>query len=525
MEQTRSQASDWQQPAREESGLREYVATIRERIWLIVGAVLICLVAAVGYLLVADRVYEARAELLVSPVPADDPLLASLGLIRQSSDPTRDVETAATLAQSIDVAARASEELGGAPGPQTLLDDVTAEPVATSNIIAITASAESPQAAADVANAMAQAVVDDRTEALHEQVETQLSALTEDGATTGGSAQAEVSQLEILSRSEDPTIRVETEAVVPDEAASPNVRLTLGAALLAGLVIGGIAAFGSQALDPRLRREEQLRSRFKLPILARVPKEQSRRNAPMAPGTMSQAASEAYRTLRANLLSNRSRDDGLAQTIMVTGSAPSEGKTTTAINLAASFVLTGARVIVIEADLRRPSVGETLGLEPPKRGGTAGTLLGNVELEDALVTSAPFGEGLKLLLADYRGAAMSELFSLRAAERLLREAQELADIVIIDSPPLTAVVDTLPLARQVDDVLIVCRLGLTRLDRLSELSELLASNGVAPTGFALIEVTRSEGSSSYYYRGNEAGGRETSARRGREPSAASGTPR
>jgi Mrp family chromosome partitioning ATPase len=88
---------------------------------------------------------------------------------------------------------------------------------------------------------------------------------------------------------------------------------------------------------------------------------------------------------------------------------------------------------------------------------------------------------------------------------MLDQATELAGYVIVDSPPLTAVVDTLPLARQADDVLIVSRLGLTRLDRLRELAELLASNEISPVGFVLVGTPRRQ--SSYYYEDLE--GRET----------------
>ena len=180
----------------------------------------------------------------------------------------------------------------------------------------------------------------------------------------------------------------------------------------------------------------------------------------------------------------------------MTGPAPSEGKTTTAINLATSLLAAGNRVILIEGDLRRPAIGRALGTAPKR--GVVSVLLESVDLRDALVTDTAYGENLGLLLADYEGGWVTELFALGAAERLIEDARELADYVIIDSPPLTEVVDALPLARLADDVLIVTRLGNSRLSAVHRLGELLAENGIRPVGFAVVGVPR-PAKSGYYY--------------------------
>ena len=104
-------AGDWRSPPAEQEGLQRYVETIRERIWLIVTVVLITTGIAVVYLAVATKTYSASADMLVTPLSATDPAIAGLGLITQSPDPTRDVETATKLITNTTVATRVKRAL------------------------------------------------------------------------------------------------------------------------------------------------------------------------------------------------------------------------------------------------------------------------------------------------------------------------------------------------------------------------------------------------------------------------------
>ncbi len=283
---------------------------------------------------------------------------------------------------------------------------------------------------------------------------------------------------------------------------SPRPALSIAGGLLAGLVLGIGGAFASQALDQRLRREEQLRRLYRLPILARIPREpRSRTHRALGPLALSPATSEAYRTLRGTLAVSRRASGSGSHAILVTGSSPSEGKTTTAINLSSSLATAGHNVILIEADLRRPGIGPALDLQA--KYGVASVLVESVALKDALVTTPTFGANLGILLADYEGGWISDLFALPAARELIADARRMADFVIIDSPPLTDVIDALPLVDYVDDVVLVAGIGKTHLRKLAQLGELLAEQVVKPAGFAVVGTPRPKRSDYHYYEGRQ----------------------
>jgi Mrp family chromosome partitioning ATPase len=497
-------ARDWIQPPDEAQGIGRYVETLRDRLWIVVTCVVVATFFAILYVATATKQYEAEADLLITPRSQDTVPLVSLPLIQDSSDPTRPVETASRLVTNIDVAERVVDELGLDDTPRGALSQVTAEPVAQSNIVAITAKAPSPEEAQALANSFAKQTIIEQTATLHRTIDEALPALRQTAqqespatAASPTSATSAVGALETLRASKDPTLRVQTEADLPTGPVSPRPALSLAAGLIGGLILGIGAAFAMQALDPRLRREEQLRRLYRIPILARIPKERGRGGKPLRPTDLSPPTAESYRTLRGLLGASRSRTGGRSRTILVTGSSPSEGKSTTAINLASSLAAAGHSVILVEADLRRPAISSALGLNP--RHGVVSVLIQSVPLADALVPYSNFGPSLNLLLADGEGGWISELFALPAAREMLREAGEMADYVIIDSPPLTDVIDALPLATYADNVLIVSRIGKTDLRKLSQLGELLAENGIRPVGFAVVGTPRPKRSGYHYY--------------------------
>ena len=297
------QTADWVQPPPEQEGLSRYVATIRERIWVVLMALGIALAVVILYLATATKMYEAEADLVITPQPAQSTSLITLPVIYQSSDPTRDVQTAARLVANVDVANRVRAKLHSNLSADELLALIKAEPVASSNFVAVTARAPSPAEARDVANAFATEAVALQTQRLHQYVAQTLPGLLARLRASGRNASPElqqaVTQLQTVAAAPDSTIRPQTSAVLPTASVSPRPLLSLAGGIVGGLLLGIAGAFALQVLDPRLRREEQLRRLYRLPILARIPKEQrASTDTPLQPLSLSPAASEAYRTLR-----------------------------------------------------------------------------------------------------------------------------------------------------------------------------------------------------------------------------------
>lgn len=479
----------WMIPGGEAQGLVSYLEAVRAGRWIIITALIACLGAAVLYLAQAEKVYEASADLLITPQPETSVSLP--GVIIQTGDPTRDVETAARLVTSPPVARRVGQELGLDRSVTALLDDVSAEPLAESNIVTITANAETPQAAKDLADAFGTEFVAYRTERLHAAVDVQIERLRPQ--VPGDPTQAQLadpdspaSQLQTLERlrlGDDPSVSLEALAELPTSAVAPRPALTVAAAIIGGLVIGLVGAFALQLLDPRLRREDQLRARFRLPILARIPLERRRKDRPLLPSELSLGALDGYQALRAALSTAR-RDTLSGRVVLVTGPSPGDGKTTAAINLASTIAAAGKRVILIEADSRRPSIGRALDMRAEV--GLASVVTGRRYLVDALMPVGGEDAKLRVLLNAPDEAPAADVLSHLSADTLLLQAQRLADWVIVDSPPLNHVAETLALAQVVDDLIVVVRIAKTNFRDLTELSEMLAQQDITPAGFVVL---------------------------------------
>jgi Mrp family chromosome partitioning ATPase len=493
--------------------LSRYLQLLRSHWAVVVGFAVAGLVAAFVYTSLAPKSYTAEADLLVTPVSVDDPNLVGLPLVRETADPTADVLTVAKLVTSPGVSSLVAKQIGG--NPNKLVTHITATPVTQSEIIAVQATASSARRAAALANAFAQQTVQTRTDAMHAQLQTLIPSLknTMRGLATAEQAglASQLAVFETLLGSPDPTLRVSSTAAPPTGPTNKRT-VALAAGGFAGLVLGLLAVLGLQALDPKLRDEEQLRELYDLPVLARIPRQRSGK-APLSPRELTAQVSDAFRTLRSGFTIKQT-DDGPGHAILVTGDTAGDGKTTVALNLAAALVAAGNQVMVIESDMRRPSIGRALKLRAPHC--VADVLTGGVGLVDALVWMRPYGPQLEFLLAGGVDAHEVDRIAPATVRKLVQEACSICDFVVIDAPPLTDVADALPFARAADDVLLVARVGNSLMRKMTDLGELLTREEITPSG--VVAVGTSERSSYYYsYRSGRPALWGLLQRRGNEP--------
>lgn len=502
-------------PAAENQSLLNYLRILRERVGLIVACTILALGVAILYVETAPKKYQAEAELEIQASNANDPVLSTLPILHASGDPTEDVLTGASLVTTPRVAAAVVAALHLKTSPGAVLGEVTASPIGEAGLVAVQATASSPLMAQEVANAFVTQTIAQSTITMHAAIANELPTLEQELAQVqpsnrygAGSIGNEIVELRQLKLANDPTLLSAATATLPASPSSPKTKLTLVAGLFAGLILGVAAAFAFHAFDPRLRREEQMRELFGLPVLARIAREHPRRRGrarrrrrigPLVPSELKNS-SEGFRTLRATLAGRGLSSESRAY--LVTGSVPSEGKSTTAINLAVALAQGGASLILIEADFRRPTFATAFGLKPFY--GIEQVLVDEVELSDALVPVTFNNTTISVLAAHGSGAEFADRLSFSAVRKLVSGAKLLAEFVVIDSPPLTAVIDALPFAQIADEVLIVSRLNYSSLNKLADLEELLRENGVPASG---LVVLGSDHRSQQYYRG--AGGADT----------------
>ena len=283
-------------------------------------------------------------------------------------------------------------------------------------------------------------------------------------------------------------------AAPPHEPISPRPLLSLAIALVLGAMLGVMAAFLMESLNETVTTAEEIQGRLGIPVLASIPKTRPELTHEYVLDLMAsrRSAAEAVRSLRANL-KFLSREKPL-KVILVTSTAPGEGKTFLATSMAIAWAQSGHETILVDFDLRRPQVHECLGLENEK--GLGNFLIGATTLDDVLQPTLL--KHLQVITSGPLPPNPTELLDSEQISRLMSDLRERAEVVILDTPPILAVSDTALLVPHADGVIAVVVPGQTLRPILRQLKEQVAIAQGHLIGAVFNKVTPPHG--GHYYR-------------------------
>jgi polysaccharide biosynthesis transport protein len=510
--------------------LARYLEILKRRKWVIISTVLAALmVASVGARL-QDPTYSAAATVRVAQ--------ASQGSVEYSDYvyAERLMNTYAVMLKSWPVLREVAQRLGVDLTPEALEKQIKIEILLNTELLRISVEDQNPVLARDIANGLAAVLVEQgqsyyfggvksAREILQEQMAGTRSIIEEDRAAVqamlDGEAPWDGQRVDDLNRK----IRLEEEmyaelskkyeevrlteaaransvtivepAITPERPARPRLSLLLlvGAAL--GLIGGVGLAFLLESLDPTLHTTADLERVTAVPVLAAIPRVSWPKTVPLAvvvAGSTDSPLGEAFRFLRTNMLLPASGTE--PRTVLVTSAEPGVGKSTVLVNLAATVAQGGAKVVVVDADLRRPSLHQAFHIVNDQ--GLSGLLRSRVTAA-SLLRDTPIAH-VKALTSGPALLDPAEALSQSRMRDVIQELTQTADMVLLDSPPVLAVADAAILAPLVDGVVIV--VGCDRTPRSHALRSLqqIESVGGKPLGFVFNQIRIQDQYYPRYYR-------------------------
>lgn len=447
---------------------------VLRRRWLVVlGAVVVVVGLTVARGLSEPKLYVSSASLLFRD-PGFDEKLFGTTFFAPSDDPEREAQTNIELVSLDVVAERTAAALGGAYEAEDVSDKVSIAGGGGSNVITVDASDTVATESARIANTFANEYIEFRRDADRSKIQdaqalvrSQLSQVSADGV--GPAARTlrdRLDQLDVLASLQTGNAELVQEARPATTTSSPGAVGTTVRGLLLGLLLAGVLVLLIERLDRRLHDPEEAAAILGRPLLGAIAPARGK----LRPGELSAKESEAFHMLRANL--RYLSIDREIRSIVVTSGAPGDGKTTVAWNLALAAASAGTDVVLVEADLRNPALGARVDLGTAGHsGGLSEVLAGEVSLDHALVHfgvrqgSTELAQGLDLLPAGGVPPNPADLAESARMQEVLVELRDRYELVIIDTPPVTVISDTIPLLTKVDGVLVVVRMKKSTRDQ------------------------------------------------------------
>jgi len=501
--------------------LHDYFRVLRERWWVVVAALVACIAISLIYSLAQSPLYRSSARVLIAQGGASevfDPVSGTNSVYRAILN---EVEGAKSDQVEEKANERLLEVLTVPAGSKISAYDMSIAGDNDRDVLRFTASATQADEAAIVAQVYAEAYIDirrservgdylDTAARIEERAGELRTALESDSITPNEQRRLEA-QLENISNTlddltltaaltEDSSARVITAARVPKAPYAPTTSRNLLLGGLFGLMAGVGLALLLDTLDRSIGSPEELESLTGgKPNLATVPtvKEWRRKEEThiVSRDNPKGITAEAYRTLRAAI--EFAAVDREVKVLQLTSANPGEGKTTTSVNLAVVMAQAGKRVVLVDADLRKPRVHVfwALNQEP----GLTSAIIGQADMEDSLQLVADEIGLLAVMPSGPLPPGPSELLGSDRAEALFAALRRVADIVIIDSPPVLPVSDSLVLSRLADATLLVANGARTDAAAVGAAYEQLAQVEANVIGSVLNEVRRGRGGHGYGY--------------------------
>jgi capsular exopolysaccharide synthesis family protein len=464
---------------------KQFLLVLRRR-WRSIALVFLLAVgiaAGVSYSLTPK--YESTSKVIVS-VNASNASEASGAAFFLANR----VTSYADLAKSTELAQRVIEVLDLDLSPQDLAEEISTEVIAETSVISITVSDEDPHQAQTIADV----------------VTTEFLTYAEEIETIGSGNESQIA------------LHVTDPPEYNGSPVSPKWILNLLAGALIGLLIGIALAVSRELLDRTVRTADHIAEATDAPVLASIGFDNDIRSAPLLTDMGAFAArTEAFRLLRTNL--QFIDIDQRARVLVVTSAVPGEGKTMTSTNLAVALAQTGRTVLIIDADLRRPRVASTLGVDPAI--GLTTALVGKTQIEDAIQVHEP--SGLHVLASGAKPPNPTEILQSRVTHDLIRRLRQSYDMIIIDAPPLLPVADASVLSNLADGSILVIRHGQTTRDQVTEAVNRVNQVGGKLYGVVVNMVAKRAIGSYYYYYYEETSPTKDSPRRKAPPAKESGS--